>query len=468
VTRRSRLDARLAASVAAGKLSAGAIRRLGRGGGTAAPGVVANTIDPDILDKLTGRVRNGCVVVAGTNGKTTTSRMLANVLEAAGQQVIHNRTGSNLVRGISAAFAAQSSWLGEPQGDIAVIESDEAAFPEVVRRTKPRVILLLNLFRDQLDRYGELDTIARHWRDVFETLTSDHLLIVNGDDPALAAITDGLRARRVTFGLADSRYVLSDLPHAVDSTVCRRCGAALRYEELYLSHLGDYVCGQCGFRRPDLDYAATNIQLIGLDSVSLRLTGQQTDLCLSVGIPGLYNAYNAVAASSAALSLGVSANTVSHTLARFRSAFGRIERLRYRDRDIVIVLVKNPVGFDEVLRMLGSGGSNVPTLIVINDLDADGRDVSWLWDVNVEQLASGSSALYTSGIRGADMANRLKYAGVQLDRIHALGPVRHAFDQFVDEIPTGQTDYVLPTYTAMLELRAMLASRGAVEAFWQQ
>ncbi len=468
MTGRSRFDGRLAAGVSAGKLSASLIRRLGRGGGTAAPGVLANRVDPMILDKLTSKVANGCIVVAGTNGKTTTSRMLADMLESAGLQVIHNRTGSNLVRGISAAFAEQSSWMGEPKGDIAVIEADEAAFPEVVRRSNPRMILLLNLFRDQLDRYGELDTIAAHWRVVFESLRSDQTLLLNGDDPALAAITENIPAHRLTFGLRESRYLLSELPHAVDSTVCRRCGFPLRYEQLFLSHLGAYVCDRCGFRRPNLDYAASNLELHALDSVSLDVTHGADTLPLQVAIPGLYNAYNALAAASAALSLGVAPHLIRGTLSKFRSAFGRIERLRYRDRNLVIVLVKNPVGFDEVLRMLASGGEHESTMIVINDLDADGRDVSWLWDVNVEQLAEGSSPLYTSGIRGADMATRLKYAGVSTERIHPLGSLQTAFDQFVEKIPAGETGYILPTYTAMLELREMLASRGAVVAFWQQ
>jgi lipid II isoglutaminyl synthase (glutamine-hydrolysing) len=206
----SRFDVRLAAGVAAGKLSGRTIRLLGRGGGTAAPGLIANLIEPNILDKLTGKVRGGRIVVGGTNGKTTTSRMLANILEAAELRVIHNRSGSNLVRGISAAFAAQSSWTGSPRGDIAVIESDEAAFPDVVRRVNPRLILLLNLFRDQLDRYGELDTIARHWRASFEKLRPDQTLLVNGDDPALVAITEDLTAQRLLFGIHESRYLLPE------------------------------------------------------------------------------------------------------------------------------------------------------------------------------------------------------------------------------------------------------------------
>ncbi len=464
----NRLDVRLAASVAAGKLSASAIRLLGRGGGTAAPGVIANTIDSHVLDKLARKVRGGCIVVAGTNGKTTTSRMLADILQSADLRVIHNRTGSNLVRGITAAFAAQSSWSGEPRGDVAVIETDEAAFPDVVRRSNPRLILLLNLFRDQLDRYGELDTVANHWRRVFEQLRDDQMMVVNGDDPALAAITDGVRGRRLIFGLTETKYALEALPHAVDSAICRRCGSPLTYEQLFLSHLGNYVCEHCGFRRPELDFAASDLELHALDAVSFHLTGLEQSLGLRVAIPGLYNAYNALAAASAAMAVGIAPHLIAGSLAGFRSAFGRIERLRYRDRDLVIVLVKNPVGFDEVLRMLATAGQNEPTMIVINDLDADGRDVSWLWDVNVEQLASGCTALFTSGLRGLDMATRLKYAGVSTERIHPLGQLNSALDEFVDAIPEGETGYILPTYTAMLELRDILAHRGAVTSFWQQ
>jgi UDP-N-acetylmuramyl tripeptide synthase len=468
MTSPSRVDVRLAAGVTAGKLSGRAIRLLGRGGGTAAPGLIANLIEPNILNKLTGKVRGGRIVVAGTNGKTTTSRMLANILERADLRVIHNRSGSNLVRGISAAFAAQSSWAGEPRGDIAVIESDEAAFPDVVERVNPRVILLLNLFRDQLDRYGELDTIATHWRATFERLRPDQTLLVNGDDPALTAITEGLSARRLLFGIQETRYQLPELPHAVDSTLCRRCGAPLRYQQLFLSHLGDYVCDSCGFQRPPLDFAASEIELHGLDSVSLRLAHGSEAVDLSLAIPGLYNAYNAIAAAAAALTVGVGSTLIAETLGEFRSAFGRIERVTYRGRQLVIVLVKNPVGFDEVLRMLADGGLSDPTLIVINDLDADGRDVSWLWDVNIEQLAGGSAPIYTSGIRGADMAVRLKYAGIAADRIHPLDALARSFESFVDAVPEGGSGYILPTYTAMLELRRMLAQRGAVAAFWEQ
>lgn len=462
------VDLRLATALTASKLSAAAIRRLGRGGGTSAPGIVAYRIDPKVLEKLSARLAGGSVVVAGTNGKTTTARMLATILESAGQQVIHNRSGSNLISGISAAFVQQSSVSGAPRGRVAVVETDEAAFPEVVRRTRPRLILLLNLFRDQLDRYGELDTIARRWGETLRGLSPAQTLLLNADDPALVAISEDSPARRVTFGLAESRYQLAELPHAADAALCRRCGHPLDYRHLFLSHLGDYACAHCGFQRPPLDFGARQIALEGLDAVTMTVATPGEPLPLRVAVPGLYNGYNALAAAAAALLLGVQPAVVRETLAAFRSAFGRIERVEYRGRTLVIVLIKNPVGFNEVLRMLALGGLSDPALIAINDLDADGRDVSWLWDADVEQLAGVAAPLATAGIRGADMAVRLKYAGVPETRIRALGSLATALDEFIDSLPEGGRAYILPTYTAMLDLRGILTAQGVVEAFWQQ
>ncbi len=465
---------RLGTALAAAKLASAGIQKLGRGGGTAAPGLLADRIDPDLLTKLARRLERGTVVVAGTNGKTTVSRMLADILEADNCRVVHNRSGSNLVRGVAAAFAAHASLSGDPRGDIGVIETDEAAFPEIVRLVAPRVILLNNLFRDQLDRYGELNTIGTRWRAALERLPAETTVVVNADDPALAEITDGLPVRRIAFGLNERRYRLEVLPHAADAATCRRCGADLVYDALYVSHLGDWHCPNCGAARPPLDIVGREIQLHEVESleVTVGITGQPgRDLTLAVGVPGLYNAYNVVAAVAAARALGVPDATTAGALGAFRAPFGRIERVAFRGRTLTLALVKNPVGFNEVLRMLTSagGGLTVPTLIAINDLAADGRDVSWLWDVDFELLAKGTAPLSTTGLRGADMANRLKYAGVSADRLHPLdADLRAGLEAFVAAVPKGSTAYVLPTYTAMLDLRRILASLGAVETFWRQ
>ena len=469
-------DPRLVAALAAAKVAGAGIRRVGRGGGTAAPGLVADRIDPELLGKLAARLDRGAIVVAGTNGKTTTSRMVADILEADGLRVAHNRSGSNLVRGVVSALAERASVGGDPRADAAVIETDEAAFPEIVRLLQPRVILLNNLFRDQLDRYGELNTIATKWRTALERLPAATTVVVNGDDPTLAAISEGIAARRVAFGLDDPNplFHLAAVPHAADATVCRACGRDLAYATLYSAHLGDWRCDGCGRRRPELDVVGRGIVLEGVDALRVtveRRGDRPASLPLRVAVPGLYNVYNTVAAVAATSTFGVPDAAIGRATADFRSAFGRIERVSFRGRTIVMALVKNPVGFNETLRMLtvGTGGLDVPTLIAINDLTADGRDVSWLWDVDFELLATGDGPLYTTGLRGTDMANRLKYAGVPAARLHPLeDDLARGLQAFVEHVPEGQVGYVLPTYTAMLGLRRTLADLGAVESFWRQ
>lgn len=464
-------DMRLIGSIVAAKTAGRVIRRLGRGGGTAAPGLVAERLDTGLLTKLTAQLQHGVVVVAGTNGKTTTSRMIADVFEAASWRVAHNRSGSNLVRGVVAAFIDRAAITGSIGADAGVIEADEAAMPEIVRRARPRVILLNNLFRDQLDRYGELDTIARTWKNMLATLPSETTVVVNADDPTLVDITDGITARRVCFGLNERTHVLEELPHAADAAVCRACGSELGYYALYVSHLGDWYCTGCERRRPPLDYVGSDIQLNGVTSLSMQMTHGEVTRHMEIGVPGLYNAYNALAAAAVAREMGVEWSVTERAFAEFRSAFGRIERLTYKGHELTLALVKNPTGFNEVLRMLtaGTGSLELPTMICINDLDADGRDVSWLWDVDFELLADGEGELATTGLRGADMANRLKYAGVPTDRLRLLpDDVSIALDAFVDGIPDGQAAYILPSYTAMLKLRATLVDRGAVAAFWEQ
>lgn len=465
-------DPRLTAALVAARAVSFVIQRAGRGGGTAAPGLVADRLDPRLLTKITSTLPGGAVVVAGTNGKTTVSRMVAGILENDGRRVLHNRSGSNLVRGVVATYAGATGLFGRTPADIAVIETDEAAFPEIVKRVQPRVILLNNLFRDQLDRYGEITAIGKLWRAALRTLPPETIIVVNADDPTLVAITDGLPVRRIAFGLEQTSYQLASLPHAADAATCRLCGADLVYDALYVSHLGEWRCPNGDASRPPLNIAGRDVALHGVESLDLMLRDASGDCQrLLLGVPGLYNAYNAVAAAAVARTLGVASDVVATGLAEFRAAFGRVERLSYRDRTLIMALVKNPTGFNEVLRMLtaASGELTVPVLVAINDLAADGRDVSWLWDVDFELLAAGSAPVSTAGIRGADMANRLKYAGLEVDRITPLPrDERRALEAFVDSVPEGETAYLLPTYTAMLEFRRVLSTLGAVESFWRQ
>ncbi|RIK43304.1 MAG: DUF1727 domain-containing protein [Chloroflexi bacterium] len=471
-------DPRATVAAAASKALTRGLRVGGRSGGTALPGLVANRLDPRLLDKLAARLPAGVIVIAGTNGKTTTSRMLAGMLTGAGRHVVHNRSGSNLVRGISAAFAEQMPLFGRGSIDIGVIESDENAFPEVVARVQPRVVVLLNLFRDQLDRYGELETIAADWTPAIRSLPGDATVVVNADDPTLAALAKGAAAKLVTYGLDDDGYTLTALPHAADAATCRFCEARLEYRRLFLSHLGEFSCPQCGWRRPALQVSGSRIELRGVERIAMRVSAarlnQRTQAFdVEVGVGGLYNAYNALAATAAALALGVSSDIIAATLHDFQAAFGRLERVEFRGRALTLALAKNPVGFNELLRLLTASPRATPIVIGINDLDADGRDVSWLWDVDFEALGGEGQTgkVFAVGIRGSDLAVRLKYAGVgdeRLDTAQAGKPLGAALDGIVEATHPGDDIFLLLTYTAMLELRRSLAERGAVSHFWEQ
>ncbi len=462
---------RQAASIGASRVTLAALRRSGRGGGTAAPGLVALTLDPQVVSRIARGLADGAVVVAGTNGKTTTSRLIADILEASGRTVVHNRSGSNLARGVAATFVEHASLRGEPQGEIAVIEADEAALPEILRMVRPRLVVLNNLFRDQLDRYGEMNAISVRWKATFADLPVTTRLVVDVDDPTLATITDGITAPRTAFGLRAPGYALDELPHAADAAVCRKCDANLTYRALYLGHLGDWVCATCGYERPALDVVGTDVRLDGMTSLTMSVEAPERAVRdVTVQAPGIYNAYNITAAVAAGFELGIDSAVISRALERFRAPFGRAERITWQGRELAISLVKNPVGFNEVLRTITDGGSQLtaPALIVVNDEIADGRDISWLWDVDFEMLASGDSPIATAGIRGADMANRLKYAGVDESRLMPLdGPIEQALAAFLDRTKDAPGVSILPTYTAMLAIRQALADAGAVERFWE-
>lgn len=467
------IDLRLKAALATSKVLTSGIRRLGRGGGTAFPGMVANKIDPHILEKLAGKLPHGVTVVAGTNGKTTSSRMLANVLQASGYTVVHNRSGSNLVRGISGAFAEQMPLRGGKTPDIGVIESDENALPDVIRQTRPQLILLLNLFRDQLDRYGELETIARHWAPVIASLPPDTTLVINADDPNLAALAEQTSARVVTFGLETAGHELPELPHAADAAFCRRCESRFDYDAIYVSHLGDYHCPNCGYRRPALDVAATDIQFQGMERLRLEVRDGNDRHELNVALPGLYNAYNALGVIAASLALDIAPETIAAALGTFEAAFGRLEKINYQGRHLTLALSKNPVGFNEVIRMLTTEPVTGPVIIGINDLYADGTDVSWLWDVDFEALASEphSGKILPAGIRGDDLAVRMKYAGLPDSRLDTRLLDLDFADvvrKLPEVIPEGENVFVLLTYTAMLQLRRALAETGVTAEFWKQ
>src|SRR3954469_20963273 len=451
------LAAEIALARAAGRLS----RFAGTGGGTTFPGKLLWKLDPSAVDRLARRLPLGSAAISATNGKTTTAAMAAEILSARGVRLAHNRAGANLVSGVA------STLLAARDAELGLFEVDEGALPEVARRVRPRAVCLGNLFRDQLDRYGELEHIAERWREAVRALPAATQLVVDGDDPQvgdLARERDGV----LVFGLDDPAHARPSLQHAADSKYCLRCGTPYRYAAAYVGHLGDYRCPSCGHSRPPLDVVARALELDGLEAASFDLVTPQGTRRVRIGLPGLYNVYNAVAAAALSLALGASLDDVVAGLERFEAAFGRFERIAIGDRTLVMLLVKNPAGANEVVRTLMDGGAPRVVLVALNDAIADGRDVSWIWDVDVEPLAAGLDTLVASGGRAAELALRFAYGGLDRGRIEVVPELGPALDRALALVPPGGELVCLPTYTAMLALRRLVASRGHVRNYWER
>jgi lipid II isoglutaminyl synthase (glutamine-hydrolysing) len=428
-------------------------RRLGRRGGTTLPGRALLRLDPDAIKALSRRLERGSVVVSATNGKTTTSAMLSSALEAGGARVVHNRAGSNMNWGVATALLD----AGAEPAQIGLFEVDEAWLAPVARDLDPSLILLSNLFRDQLDRYGELELLADRWAELVAERDGRSTFVLNADDPLVADLGRE-RQRVVYFGVEDRSHSLEALEHASDSKRCRNCGHEYVYDAVYLGHLGRYHCPNCGRERPRPVVAAEKVTLHGMSGSDVLITTPGGTIELSLPLPGLYNVYNALAATAAALELGASAEQVREALSRFAAAFGRVERLQVGGREVAILLVKNPAGANEVLRTLTLEDGALDLWIALNDGIADGRDISWIWDADFEVLAGRVRHITCSGTRAEEMALRLKYAGVDAP-IAVERELGRSLDSAVAE-GNGRPLYALPTYTALLELRDLLSDRG--------
>jgi UDP-N-acetylmuramyl tripeptide synthase len=445
------LDLEVAAARSVGALS----RLAGRGGGTTLPGKLLSTVDPGAVDRLAARLGRGSVLVSATNGKTTTTAMLAEIV---GGRIAWNRSGANLLSGVA------STLLSARDAELGLFEVDEAALPEVARRVRPRVLALGNLFRDQLDRYGELEHIAARWRSVVAALP-ETLLVVNADDPLLGELARG-RATAVTYGIDDPRHARESLQHAADSKYCLRCGAPYVYLAAYVGHLGDYSCPNCHASRLPLEVAAREIDLHGLDGTGFSLDMTGGHVHVELALPGLYNVYNATAAAAVAGALGFSPEDVAAGLRRFTAAFGRFERIDVGDRTLLMLLIKNPAGANEAVRTLLDGQAPRLAMVALNDGIADGRDVSWIWDVDYEPLLDGLEEVVVSGDRAAELALRFAYGGLARERIEVVPGLEEALDRALERAGAGGELVVLPTYTAMLALRGIAAGRGLVQEYW--
>jgi lipid II isoglutaminyl synthase (glutamine-hydrolysing) len=457
---RALFGAKLAAARAIGAAS----RASGRGGGTTLPGRVLLRLEPDALARLGSRLDRGTAIVSATNGKTTTAAMIAATLEADGRRPVHNRAGSNMTWGVATALLEQDGREG-------LFEVDEAWLAKVAAQLDPSLIVLGNLFRDQLDRYGELEVLAEDWARTVAARTGRTRFVLNADDPAIADLgrdEAGEPCPGVTyFGVEDRSQALPELQHAFDAKHCRRCGRPYEYERAFVGHLGHYACPGCGTRRPEPSVAATSIELRGMEGSTVTVRTPHGEMRLDLPLPGLYNAYNALAAVAAALELGVAPERIATALAGMKAAFGRVETIELAGRELSILLVKNPAGANEVLRTLRleAGGEGLDLWLGLNDRIADGRDVSWIWDADFELLAGSVRRVVCAGTRAPEMALRLKYAGWPPAAIEVEPGIEGSLDRALSS-SRGRL-FALPTYTALLELHKLLAARGHAEEFWR-
>jgi len=392
-------------AVFVGKLVSLVSKLLGFGAGGTWPGEIALRLNPRILTDLASRLKKGVILVAGTNGKTTTALMIKQILENQGYRVVHNASGANLDNGIVSAL------IQNPRADWGVFETDENSLPIILKSVEPNIIVLLNLFRDQLDRYGEVDVIAEKWKKALRG--SKARIIANADDPLVSHL--GMTHNATFFGVDDKTKYQKAMEHATDSIFCLSCGGRLTYDGIYFSHLGLWRCPKCGMKRPKPDVS---------EGIS--------------PLPGLYNLYNTLATVCVAKMLGIKAD-----LAGFHPAFGRQEEIG----NVKIFLSKNPTGFNQSLRTVLDLGAK-QLLLIVNDRIPDGRDVSWIWDVDFEMIPKDVE-VRVSGDRVYDLALRLKYASITTSILERLE----------EALETKDTMYVLPTYSAMLEVRKILKGR---------
>ena len=434
------------------RLVRAASRRLGRTGGTTAPGRLLLRLSPRALGRMAGELDEGSVLVSATNGKTTTAAMIAAGLEGSARELVHNRAGSNMAWGVATALLD----AGRRPGQLGLFEVDEAWLGSVARDVEPRLVLLANLFRDQLDRYGELELLADRWAETVSELDGHAGFVLNADDPLVADLGRG-REQVTYFGLADDSQTLPAMQHAADSKHCRNCGHPYEYDAIYLGHMGRYHCPNCGRRRPDPDVVGRRVELEGMRGSRLTLETPKGTLDLRLPLPGLYNVYNAVAAAATLLRLNVPLTAVGEALEDFGGAFGRVETIPIDGRQVSILLIKNPAGANEVLRTLTLEEGELDLWFALNDGIADGRDISWIWDADFEVLAGRVRRATCSGTRAEELALRLKYAGIDAP-IEVNRDLGGSLDSAV--AVAGERLFALPTYTALLELRDLLARRG--------
>jgi lipid II isoglutaminyl synthase (glutamine-hydrolysing) len=465
-------QARLALALAAGKAAGTASKMLRTGGGTSFPGSLANRIDPRILQKVAAASDAHTVVVTGSNGKTTTCRMLAALARTGGLRVTQNRAGSNLLQGVISAAVRGTDLRGRMDAQLLLLEVDEGAVRQVTPQMQPDTFLLTNIFRDQLDRFGELYAMARGLESVIEALPETATVILNGDDPLVASLAPAAAARRLYFGIQDDIAARTVPEHAADTIRCVRCQHPLTYSAVYLSHLGDYHCPECGNSRPNLDIAVTAVRSSPTAGSEITVETPAGPFSLPVPLPGLHNVYNAAAALACATALTVpwplEPAQVGRAMSGLRPAFGRLEEIQAGERRVLLAFVKNPTSYNTNMREILRRPGRKHVLAAHSNTVVDGEDFAWLWDVDLEQLVPQLASLTVSGTRAEEVALRFKYAGVDPAFMRVIPGREAALQTALNAIPAGESLHIFAGYTPMRELRSFMQRRAWVAPFWQE
>ena len=462
--------ARLALAISAGKLAGASGRFFRIGGGTSLPGMIARRIDPNVLKSVVGASKAKKIVITGSNGKTTTARMTAAIADFSGQRVSHNRTGSNMLQGVTSVAVNFADMFGRLDSDVLLFEIDEGTIPLAVPEIQPDVVLITNIFRDQLDRYGELYSVANALNQMLESLPETSTILLNGNDPQVASFGLNAKARRLFFGL-ETKEVGTPVPEqSADIIRCINCQEDLQYEVAYMSHLGIYRCPNCGYTLPKLDFAATSVQLApdGQGPSHVKLRTPQGEIELEIPIPGLHNVYNAAAAIGATMSAGFSMDKAPAAIASIRPAFGRLEKIQAGDQTIYLAFVKNPTSFNLMLRLIAQHETEKHLMVVASNTIVDGEDFAWLWDVDIESIASDVRDVVCSGSKAEELAMRLKYAEIPVDKISIVHEREAALDAALRNAGPGGTLYIMASYTPTHELRRIMQKRGWVKHFWEE
>lgn len=418
----------------AAKISAVAGRLIGKKS-SSSPGVIALKICPDLISRLSKNITHGVIVTCGTNGKTTTNNLLNTALLKCGYTTVCNNLGANMVGGIATAFALATDLKGGLKADWAVLEVDEASARRVFAHIKPNYMVITNLFRDQLDRYGEIDITVNLLNEAID-MANNVKLILNGDDPLTAQFGDGRDAKY--FGISEK--VLPQIDETKEGQFCVKCGHEMKYNYFHYSQLGDYYCENCGNKRPAIDFDATNVNLSG--SMKFTVNGSVN---IDVNYRGFYNIYNILAVYSALSVMGIKTDGFNAMLADYKPQIGRMELIDL-GKPVILNLAKNPAGFNQAIQTVMLDKRKKDIIVAINDLANDGRDVSWLWDVDFDKLSDENlNTLITTGIRLYDISLRFKYADVKVDYI--TKNMKQAINRCLST--DSEVCYVLVNYTAL-------------------